>query len=109
VAAGKIWSEGERFYRGETEITELSEQDRRLLRHFLNMPLAVRSLDQLKDAAWLEDNPQGISSEAIQQAIRHLRTSIELDPSQPRYLLTVPKAGYRFFPDGAPVITSFNA
>lgn len=102
VIAGKIWSEGDRFYRDDLELSDLSELDRRLLRHFLRMPLSVRSLDQLKEAAWLEDNPQGVSSEAIQQAVRHLRTRIELDPSQPRYLVTLPKAGYRFFPDGEP-------
>jgi hypothetical protein len=102
--AGKIGHDPkiDRFFRGERELTDLSEQDRRLLRHFLDYPLAVHSVDDLIDAAWTEYDSGGVSNAAVQQAIRHLRKRIELNPAKPCYLTTQHGSGYRFFPEGAP-------
>ena len=104
VSRGKIRYESatDHFFRGETDLTELSEKDRRLLRHFLDNPYAVQSLDDLIEAAWPEDYSSGVSNEAVQQAIRHLRQQIEPNPAKPCYLMTERGAGYRFFPEGAP-------
>jgi two-component system KDP operon response regulator KdpE len=92
----------DRFFRGQTELTELSAQDRRLLGHFLAHAAALQTIDDLIGAAWTEYDSSGVSNAAVQQAIRHLRTQIEPDPSRPRYLVTERGRGYRFFPEGAP-------
>jgi hypothetical protein len=104
ISAGRIWREAKtaRFFQGERELTDLSEQDSRLLRHFLDRPLTVHKIEDLIDAAWAEYDRSGVSNMAVQQAIRHLRKQIELDPARPCYLITQRGAGYRFFPEGAP-------
>lgn len=104
VSAGKIWRDPQtdRFFQGETELTGLSEKDHRLLRHFLDNPVATCTIDDLIETAWAEDYSNGVTNQAVQQAIRHLRKQIEPNPAKPSYLITQPKAGYRFFPEGAP-------
>jgi hypothetical protein len=104
ISGGRIWREAEtdRFFRGDRELDDLSERDRRLLQHFLDHPKAIHSIDDLVDAAWHEDDSRGVTDEAVQQAIRHLRVQIELNPAQPCYLVTRRKSGYCFFPEGAP-------
>jgi hypothetical protein len=104
IGAGRIRhdQETDRFFRGEGELVDLTEQDRRLLRHLLDQPVVVHSIDNLIDAVWDEYDSSGVSTAAVQQAIRHLRTRIELNPAQPCYLVTEHKVGYRFFPEGAP-------
>lgn len=104
VSAGRIRYEArsQRFWQGERELTHLSAKDIELLRHFMTHPLMVHSIDDLIDAAWVEDDSSGVSKEAVQQAIRHLRKQIEPNPAKPCYLLTEHRVGYRFFPEGAP-------
>jgi hypothetical protein len=104
ISAGKIWydSETDRFFEGEIELTDLSDRDCRLLGQFLANPLVVHSLDDLIEAAWPEDDSSGVSNEAVQQAIRHLRKQIEPNPAKPCYLVTEHRSGYRFFPEGTP-------
>jgi hypothetical protein len=86
ISAGKIRHDTttERFYLGETELSSLSERD------------------DLIEAAWPEDEGEGVSNEAVQQAIRHLRKQIEPNPAKPCYIITERGAGYRFFAEGAP-------
>jgi hypothetical protein len=104
VSAGKIRRDPttDRFFLGEGELTGLSEKDRRLLLYFLEHPHLAHSLDDLIEAAWAEDFSGGVSNEAVQQAIRHLRQQIEPNPARPCYLVTERGSGYRFFPEGAP-------
>lgn len=104
VSAGKICydPQTDRFFQGETELTGLSEKDRRLLCHFLDHPVVTCTIDELIETAWVEDYSNGVTNQAVQQAIRHLRKQIEPNPARPSYLITQPKAGYRFFPEGAP-------
>lgn len=104
VSAGKIRydRQTDRFFQGEMELTSLSEKDRRLLRHFLDQPRIIHTLDDLIETAWAEDDSSGVTNQAVQQAIRHLRKQIEPNPARPTYLITQHKAGYRFFPEGAP-------
>lgn len=104
ISAGKIQHHPAtgRFTLGDKEIAGLSERDRRLLKHFLDHPQAAHSIDDLIEAAWSEDDSEGVSNEAVQQAIRHLRKQIEPNPARPSYLITERGAGYRFFAEGAP-------
>lgn len=104
VSRGKIRQESTtgHFFRGNIELSELSKKDQQLLQHFLDHPYTVHSLDDLIEAAWPEDYSSGVSNEAVQQAIRHLRQQIEPNPAKPCYLITERGAGYRFIPEGAP-------
>lgn len=104
ISGGRIWLDvkTDRFFQGERELIDLSEQDRRLLCHFLDHPVIVHSIDNLIDAAWAEYDSGGVSNAAVQQAIRHLRKQVELNPARPCYLITRHGAGYCFFPEGAP-------
>ncbi len=61
---------------------------------------AVVTREALLDACWGED---GGSDEALTQAIAQLRRAFAEDPRRPRYIGTVPKAGYRWL---APVSVS---
>jgi DNA-binding response OmpR family regulator len=65
-----------------------------LLLHFANHPGQVFSRAQLLDAVW------GYSHEGYEHTvtthINRLRAKVEHDPLQPRYILTVRGAGYKF-------------
>jgi hypothetical protein len=104
VSAGKIWCEltTQRFFLDERELTSLSERDRRLLQYFLDNPRLAHRIDDLIEAVWTDEDSSGVSNEAVQQAIRHLRKQIEPNPAKPCYLITERGTGYRFFPEGAP-------
>jgi hypothetical protein len=104
VSAGKIWREPttQRFFLGERELTSLSERDRQFLQYFLDNPRLAHRIDDLIEAVWSEEDSSGVSNEAVQQAIRHLRKHIEPNPAKPCYLITERGTGYRFFPEGAP-------
>ena len=104
ISIGKVRHDPrmDRFFRGDMELTGLSEQDRRLLRHFLEQPAIAHNIDDLVEAAWADVHAEGVSNVAVQQAIRHLRKQIEPNPANPSYLITAHGTGYRFFPEGAP-------
>ena len=104
VSAGKIrYSPAtDGFTLGERELTGISDRDRRLLQHFIRAPRIAHTIDDLIEAAWSDDDSGGVSNEAVQQAIRHLRKQIEPNPARPCYLITERSVGYRFFPEGAP-------
>lgn len=121
VGAGKIRHDPstERFFRGDQELENLSELDYKLLYYFFSNPCECHSIDILAEAIWIDDDigeidnqqvgqdivdlrRRGVSSETVQQAIRHLRTRIEPNPAKPCYLVTQRGRGYRFFPEGMP-------
>lgn len=103
INTGKIWrSNQQHFYRGDIELGNLTSKDRLLLNYFLDKPRLLHSIDELAEAGWPRDEAGGVSTEAVQQAIRHLRTRIEPNPGNPAYLIVQHGAGYRFFPEGRP-------
>jgi two-component system phosphate regulon response regulator PhoB len=56
--------------------------------------LRVFTRDQILDAVWKET---GLCKPAsVDVYVRKLRSKIEVDPEEPRYLRTVRGAGYRF-------------
>ncbi|MGK7943399.1 MAG: response regulator transcription factor [Microcystaceae cyanobacterium] len=77
----------------ETEIN-LSPKEFRLLDLFMSYPRRVWSRDQLIEQVWGADFLG--DSKTVDVHIRWLREKIELDPSQPQYLITVRGFGYRF-------------
>jgi two-component system alkaline phosphatase synthesis response regulator PhoP len=75
---------------------ELTAQEFRILRLFVSRPRRVISRQQLIDSAW---GPGiAITDRVVDTHVFNLRRKIEVDPSEPRVLLSVRGLGYRFEP-----------
>ncbi len=77
-------------------LIELTTSQFDLLAFFMQHPNQVLSRDQIIDHVFGQDFDS--FDRAIDIHIRRLRTRIEPDPSNPRYIQTVFGAGYRFCP-----------
>jgi DNA-binding response OmpR family regulator len=100
--------EGETVYRfGDCEVdfgraevrrsgqpVEITAQELRLLRVFLENRGRVLSRDQLIEAAWGQG--MSITDRAVDTHVFNLRKKIEPAPSEPRFLIGVRGLGYRF-------------
>lgn len=73
---------------------EVTAQELRLLRTFLNNPGRVLSRDQLIEAAW--GRGMSITDRAVDTHVFNLRRKIEAVPSEPKFLVGVRGLGYRF-------------
>ena len=73
---------------------KLSPKQFRLLELFMSYPRRVWSREQLLDLIW---GPDFIGdSKTVDVHIRWLREKLEIDPSNPEYIVTVRGFGYRF-------------
>ena len=72
----------------------LSPKEFRLLELFMSYPRRVWSREQLIDQIWGADFLG--DSKTVDVHIRWLREKLELDPSNPEYIITVRGFGYRF-------------
>ncbi len=72
----------------------LSPKEFRLLDLFMNHPRRVWSREQLIDRIWGPDFMG--DSKTVDVHIRWLREKLEIDPSTPKYIVTVRGFGYRF-------------
>jgi two-component system phosphate regulon response regulator PhoB len=76
-----------------TAVTATATEFRLL--HFLAQHAGrVFTRDQILDAVWKET--AFVSPRSVDVYVRKLRSKIEVDPEEPRYLRTVRGAGYRF-------------
>ena len=73
---------------------ELTHTEQRLLCCMAREPGRVWDRDALLNAVWGYEADPG--SNVVDVTIRRLRSKIETDPGNPRYLLTVRGRGYRF-------------
>ena len=80
--------------RGEEAQLTVREYD--LLLHFVRHPGQVFSREQLMDAVWQYSFYTDTSTVTVH--VRRLRSKIEVDASDPRWLQTVWGVGYRFQP-----------
>jgi two-component system phosphate regulon response regulator PhoB len=76
------------------DIAELSPKEFRLLELFMRNPRRVWSRDHLLERVWGPDFMG--DSKTVDVHIRWLREKLEVNPSQPEYLVTVRGFGYRF-------------
>jgi two-component system, OmpR family, phosphate regulon response regulator PhoB len=76
------------------EAVTLSPKEFRILELFISHPRRVWSREQLIERIWGPDFMG--DSKTVDVHIRWLREKLELDPSHPKYLLTVRGFGYRF-------------
>lgn len=74
---------------------ELTRREFDLLGHLALRPGQVLSREDLLQAVW-ESSGAWQTSATVTEHIRRLRAKLEVDPSRPRYLLTVRGVGYRF-------------
>jgi len=76
---------------------ELTPIEFRLLYHLISHPHQPFSRSQLIEQVWGYDS--SVEAErTVDVHIRHLRQKLEADPAQPRWLVTMRGAGYKFAP-----------
>ncbi|MGD8753230.1 MAG: response regulator transcription factor, partial [Anaerolineales bacterium] len=68
-----------------------------LLEYLMTHPDELVSRERLLDVVWGWDYPVG--SRAVDSRVAELRRVLDDDPSQPRFIETVPGQGYRFAAD----------
>lgn len=73
---------------------ELSTTEFKVLKYFIEHEGEVVSRDNLLDKVWGYDVFP--TSRTVDNYILSIRKQIEDNPSEPKHLITVPKAGYRF-------------
>lgn len=74
----------------------LTPIEARLLRYLLNNPGRVLTRDMLVVHVWGHENDTG--SKLLDVNMKRLRDKVEPDPSNPQYLLTVRRLGYKYQP-----------
>ena len=79
--------------RGERTI-DLSPMEFDFLAFLIESGGDIVSRETLMRQVWRYSN--GVTSRTVDQHVARLRNKLEPDPAQPRHLLTVRKAGYRF-------------
>ncbi|NUM44184.1 MAG: winged helix-turn-helix domain-containing protein [Anaerolineales bacterium] len=77
---------------------QFSAKEQLLLEYLRDHPDQVCDKDEVIRAIWPEDRiyTEGVRDDSLAQLIRRVRLKIEPDPSNPRYLHTVPGRGYLF-------------
>ena len=83
--------------RGKSTI-DLTPTEFRLLLFLARNPGRVYSRPQIIEAVWRDDSDPD-SERAVNVHVRRLREKVEIDPSRPTLVLTVPEMGYRLSPD----------
>lgn len=76
------------------EEIKISPKQFRLLELFMSYPRRVWSREQLLEQVWGQDFIG--DSKTVDVHIRWLREKLEIDPSNPQYIITVRGFGYRF-------------
>ena len=76
------------------EMIALTRGEFALLRMFVGRPGRVISRDALLDA--FANRRFELFDRSVDTLVVHLRRKIEVDPKQPRLIVTVPGEGYRF-------------
>lgn len=108
ISRGKLWRDARTgfIYQGRQQIEGLAPQEIAVLAYFLENPFVRHTHDELIENAWPPDvHAAGLTTGAVYQAIRGIRTRIEPDPSNPVYLITrrgSRDGGYQLFPEGRP-------
>jgi len=74
---------------------ELTPKEYDLLCFFIHHRGEAVTREKIRKSLW-KDSQIYSWSRVIDVHIQHLRQKIEKDPSNPRYIITVPSAGYRF-------------
>ena len=76
---------------GDGDPVSLTSLEGRLLHYLMINAGQVMTIDAIIDHVW---GPQGGDRDMLRQLVRRLRSKIEHDPAQPKYIRTVPGLGY---------------
>jgi len=76
----------------------MTPKELRLLKYFVEHPNRVIGRQELLSEVW--EMPGDLQTRAVDQFVARLRKIIETNPAEPRHLLTIRDAGYRFLPEG---------
>ncbi|MCA9972306.1 MAG: winged helix-turn-helix domain-containing protein [Anaerolineales bacterium] len=107
---GKVWQHEQtrEIYLGAAPVADLKPMERAVLEFLLEYPRIRHTHTQLIEGAWPEDaSRDGVSNDALYQAIRGIRKRIEPNPGRPVYVINwrgQPEGGYQFFPEGRPAV-----
>ena len=88
VESGRVWVDGR-------EIPPLTELEYRLLLLLYGRLNQVSDKYQVVEAVWGEDYIDEVDDARIDKLLSRLRSKIEADPSNPRYLITLRGRGYK--------------
>jgi DNA-binding response OmpR family regulator len=80
------------------ESLEVTSQEMKLLRYLVDRDGRLLTRQQILDGVWGADYYG--TERTVDNFINRLRAKIERDPRNPRHILTVRGAGYRFSRDG---------
>ncbi len=94
-STGELWRDG--------EPVDLPPQPARLLALLARTPGKIVSRDRIQDEVWSDTVVE--FDQAINNAIRQVRDALGDDASNPRFIETVPRRGYRFIAPVEPVRT----
>lgn len=75
-------------------LIELSAKEFALLAYFISHPAETLSRDRLLDEVWGYENYP--NTRTVDTHIVHLRQKLEMNPEEPRFILTVHGSGYKF-------------
>jgi len=94
------------LFQGKARLDNLTPLEHTLLGYLVRYPRARHTHTDLIEAVWPEDTiKEGVSTEALYQVVRGLRSKIEPLPSKPHYIVNwrgSPEGGYHCFPEGRP-------
>jgi DNA-binding response OmpR family regulator len=76
------------------EAVELTPKEYGLLRELVLNAGTVLEYQRILDAVWGKE--YGNAKELVQVTLKRLRAKIEVDPGNPKYILTISGVGYRF-------------
>jgi DNA-binding response OmpR family regulator len=82
---------------GDEEPVSLTSLEGRLLHYLMVNAGQVMTIDAIIDHVW---GPQGGDRDMLRQLVRRLRSKIEPDPAQPKYIRTIPGLGYGLLVNG---------
>ncbi len=87
-----------RMVRVRGKRVDLTPKEFELLCLFINHREKVLTRDFIRNSLWKDNKKLYSWSRVIDVHIQHLRSKIEKDPSNPKYIITIPGVGYRFMP-----------
>ena len=93
---------GRRFVSVNGRAVYLSRLEFDLLAVLLSPPGQVRTREELIDQLWA--GRELSDTRTLDTHVRRLRVKLEDEPARPNYLLTVRGVGFRFDPDGGPLL-----
>ena len=83
------------YVQGVPVVPPLSGKDFDILEFLCESPGTARSKEEIADKGWPERPPGTVSDQEIGQRIHRIRSRIEPDPGNPRYIELVRGFGYR--------------